>query len=282
MTPQRRQQLLAFLESLGFGAASGLLPLDPAAAGAALATLDEALTHSSTGQPRHHDRLEFLGDAVLRLAEQPVGRADLQAIIEAVGEFGADNRAGIEGTLHRISAIRNRRGDIIGLTLRVGRAVSGTIDLIRAAGGEVHTYDFAEAKGPRRKPDVGMANDLEALLTSTFGPWATIDKQASLMVGDSAWSSKDTRPDGKPGTHFSNSDRLFAANVGVAFHEPAQFFGWQALGIEGFDNHDALVRFEDQNKGASQKLLDTQTPLTAPTSLAPSSSSALHVRLGNR
>jgi ribonuclease III len=68
MTPQRRQQLLAFLESLGFGSGNGLLPLDPTAAAAALATLDEALTHSSTGQPRHHDRLEFLGDAVLRLA----------------------------------------------------------------------------------------------------------------------------------------------------------------------------------------------------------------------
>jgi len=68
MTPQRRRQLLAFLESLGFDAASGLIPADPAAAAAALETLDEALTHSSTGLPRHHDRLEFLGDAVLRLA----------------------------------------------------------------------------------------------------------------------------------------------------------------------------------------------------------------------
>jgi ribonuclease-3 len=68
MTPQRRRQLLAFLESLGFAAGSGLLPQDPGACSAALATLDEALTHSSTGLPRHHDRLEFLGDGVLRLA----------------------------------------------------------------------------------------------------------------------------------------------------------------------------------------------------------------------
>src|SRR5690606_10461606 len=37
----------------------------------------------------------------------------------------------IEGTLHRISAIRNRKGDIVGLTLRVGRAVFGTIDLMQ-------------------------------------------------------------------------------------------------------------------------------------------------------
>jgi ribonuclease III len=68
MTPQRRQQLLAFLVSLGFSSGNGLLPLDAAAADAALARIDEALTHSSTGLPRHHDRLEFLGDAVLRLA----------------------------------------------------------------------------------------------------------------------------------------------------------------------------------------------------------------------
>jgi stage III sporulation protein SpoIIIAA len=65
------------------------------------------------------------------LAEAAVTRADLEQVINAVGVFGADNRAGIEGTLHRISAIRNRRGDIIGLTLRAGRAVFGTIDLIR-------------------------------------------------------------------------------------------------------------------------------------------------------
>ncbi len=67
----------------------------------------------------------------VNLADQLVSRADLEQVIRAVGEFGADNRAGIEGTLHRISAIRNRRGDIIGLTLRIGRAMFGTIDLIR-------------------------------------------------------------------------------------------------------------------------------------------------------
>jgi stage III sporulation protein SpoIIIAA len=65
------------------------------------------------------------------LAAAAVTRDDLAQVIAAVGEFGSDNRAGIEGTLHRISAIRNRRGDIVGLTLRVGRAVFGTIELIR-------------------------------------------------------------------------------------------------------------------------------------------------------
>ncbi|WZX23529.1 AAA family ATPase [Myxococcus stipitatus] len=48
-----------------------------------------------------------------------------------VGPLGEDNRAGIERTLHRVSAIRNRRGQVVGLTLRVGRAVYGTIDMLK-------------------------------------------------------------------------------------------------------------------------------------------------------
>src|SRR5919109_5024076 len=56
---------------------------------------------------------------------------DLEYVTRRVGAFGKDNRAGIERTLHRISAIRNRRGGIVGLTCRAGRAVYGSIDIIR-------------------------------------------------------------------------------------------------------------------------------------------------------
>ena len=52
-------------------------------------------------------------------------------MVERIGEFDADNRAGLERTLHRISAIRNRRSHIVGLTCRVGRAVYGTTDIIK-------------------------------------------------------------------------------------------------------------------------------------------------------
>ena len=65
------------------------------------------------------------------LSEKPVSREDLNYCINRVGHFSGDNRAGIEQTLHRISAIRNRTGEIIGLTCRVGRAVFGTIGMIR-------------------------------------------------------------------------------------------------------------------------------------------------------
>jgi stage III sporulation protein SpoIIIAA len=65
------------------------------------------------------------------LSEVPVTQAQIDDCIQRVGTFGGDNRAGIEQTLHRISAIRNRTGKIIGLTCRVGRAVFGTIGMIR-------------------------------------------------------------------------------------------------------------------------------------------------------
>src|SRR5262245_36523156 len=61
------------------------------------------------------------------LKETPMHRDDLQFLVARVGAFTHDNRAGIPRTLHRISAIRNRTGDVVGLTCRVGRAVFGTV-----------------------------------------------------------------------------------------------------------------------------------------------------------
>jgi len=68
---------------------------------------------------------------VVELGPAQVGDYELQYVVERIGSFGKDNRAGIERTLHRISAIRNRVGKIVGLTCRIGRAVYGTIDIIQ-------------------------------------------------------------------------------------------------------------------------------------------------------
>jgi stage III sporulation protein SpoIIIAA len=65
------------------------------------------------------------------LDDRPVTAEDLEAAERSVGSFGADNRAGVDGTLHRVSAMRNRSGRIVGLTCRVGRAVRGTAELVR-------------------------------------------------------------------------------------------------------------------------------------------------------
>lgn len=64
------------------------------------------------------------------LAEREVTRDEIDYVTARVSEFTTDNRAGIERTLHRISCIRNRQSDVVGLTLRVGRAVYGTIDIV--------------------------------------------------------------------------------------------------------------------------------------------------------
>ncbi|MBV6391529.1 MAG: hypothetical protein KPEEDBHJ_00737 [Anaerolineales bacterium] len=67
----------------------------------------------------------------IALLDKEIARAEIDHITERIGSFDADNRAGMERTLHRISAIRNRRGVIVGLTCRVGRAVYGTVDIIQ-------------------------------------------------------------------------------------------------------------------------------------------------------
>ncbi|MEM1366767.1 MAG: R3H domain-containing nucleic acid-binding protein [Cyanobacteria bacterium P01_H01_bin.15] len=74
-------------------------------------------------EARFPDQVEYFDNLL-------VTQEDIDHCIEQVGDFGGDNRAGIERTLHRISALRNRRGAVIGLTCRIGRAVFGTIGLI--------------------------------------------------------------------------------------------------------------------------------------------------------
>jgi stage III sporulation protein SpoIIIAA len=64
------------------------------------------------------------------LSDEEVTQEDIDFVVDRIGEFTSDNRAGIERTLHRISCIRNRKGRIVGLTCRVGRAVFGTIRII--------------------------------------------------------------------------------------------------------------------------------------------------------
>ena len=100
---------------------------------------------SSTASTRLPDRADLI-EVVMDLGRRPEARfqdgeemlldrevteADIQYVVDHIGTFGDDNRAGIERTLHRISAIRNRSGKIVGLTCRIGRAVFGTIEIIK-------------------------------------------------------------------------------------------------------------------------------------------------------
>jgi len=85
--------------------------------------VEVVLDYGRFAEIRYHHEVE-------RLANVTVSELDIEYVVKSIGEFGEDNRAGIERTLHRISAIRNRQGKVVGLTCRVGRALEGTIDII--------------------------------------------------------------------------------------------------------------------------------------------------------
>ena len=110
-----------------------------------LEQLLSALPPRVTGKLREQEELDDLLEIILDLGRLPearfsygdvmlgddlVSREDLLHVVSGIGDFGDDNRAGMERTLHRISAIRNRSGSVVGITCRVGRAVFGTIKMI--------------------------------------------------------------------------------------------------------------------------------------------------------
>jgi len=94
-------------------------------------------------------------DSVLELGDVPVTELDIEHVTSRVGAFGKDNRAGIERTLHRISAIRNRVGKIVGLTCRIGRAVYGTIDIIQDVVESGKSILILDARAGARPPSSG-------------------------------------------------------------------------------------------------------------------------------
>ncbi len=143
-------------------------------------------------QPDQEDLLEIVLDLgrppearfpgrVLYLTERLVDASDIDYVTARVGEFGKDNRAGIERTLHRISAIRNRSGRVVGLTCRIGRAVFGTIDIMRDV---VETGKSILMLG---KPGVGKTTkcrEVARVLSEEFGKRVVIVDTSNEIAGD--------------------------------------------------------------------------------------------------
>lgn len=153
--------------------------------------------------PRIRDRLEHLGDLndlleivldlgrqpearfpggkFVYLGEEPVKREDIEFLTKRVGAFGHDNRAGIERTLHRISGIRNRYGEIVGLTCRIGRAVYGTIDIVR------DVVELGKSILLLGRPGVGkttLLREVARVLSDEFNKRVVVVDTSNEIAGD--------------------------------------------------------------------------------------------------
>ena len=164
---------------------------EPGEIAALLATLPPAVRAELDA----HDDFDALLEVVLDLGRRPCARyhdreielgiaevtvADLRAITSMIGPFGADNRAGIPRTLHRIACMRNRQGEVVGLTMRVGRAVAGSVAVIQ------DLVDAGESILLLGRPGVGKTTLLRevARVSAAAGKRVVIVDTSNEIAGD--------------------------------------------------------------------------------------------------
>lgn len=121
------------------------------------------------------------GGKIEKLQCDVVNDEDIQFITSHLQEFTHDNRSGIPGTLHRISAIRNRQGKVVGLTCRIGRVVTGTIACIKDFCTQGKSILFL---GP---PGVGKTTklrEISRLVADELGKRVVIVDTSNEIAGD--------------------------------------------------------------------------------------------------
>ncbi len=115
------------------------------------------------------------------LSADGVQEQEIEQIVAQISAFGEDNRAGIPRTLHRISAIRNRRGRIVGLTLRIGRSVQGSASLVR------DLFEAGRSVLLLGRPGVGkttMLREAARILADEFNKRVVIVDTSNEIGGD--------------------------------------------------------------------------------------------------
>ncbi|MDM7324645.1 MAG: ATPase, T2SS/T4P/T4SS family [Thermus sp.] len=136
--------------------------------------------------------LAYTVDGKTQYSEREVRKEDLDFVLHRVGGFKENNRAGLEGTLHRISRILTGLGEMAGITIRVGKFVQGVGEPLRPylveAGGSILVV------GPPRTGKTTLLRDIVRILAEVYGSRVVAVDTSREIGGDGLLPHPGIRP----------------------------------------------------------------------------------------
>ncbi|MEW5935412.1 MAG: AAA family ATPase [Bacillota bacterium] len=120
-------------------------------------------------------------DQVFILEGRTVSKDDLSYLTHRLGGFKENNRAGLEGTLHRVSRIQDAYGETVGVTIRIGRFVMGVAEPLRPW---LEQTGSLLVVGPPRTGKTTLLRDIVRILAGRYGPRVAVVDTSNEIGGD--------------------------------------------------------------------------------------------------